>query len=239
MDLAADSEEAAEAHEERLPALRVDVGLLALRAAGGEQRFVDVQARDVDLEGDRADVLAERAVVVDDPLHLHRALQHPRRRHALRRHRRQAGLAELLPLVAIAPGALALRYRVLPRGERQAVDRRDLVDGRQVDHALARADQIVRGLPHAAQTEHAGPAQPPGRRHRREIRRAVFVQRRDEGDRRSEIEDGRFDRLVHAARLAWRRPDRLPESGGQSELIAALPSGSPGSNRPRRSSASG
>jgi hypothetical protein len=79
-----------------------------------------------------------------------------------------------------------------------------LLLGRQVDDALPRSNQVVRSLAHGAQSEHAAPSQPPRRRHRRKIGRAVFVQGGDQGNRSAKIQNCGFDGSVHELRL----PDR-------------------------------
>ena len=73
MHLAAQPEKAAEAHDEWAPLRRIDVWTFAL---GYEQVFVDVQLHDMDFESIRGHIFAERAVIVDDALHLHGTLQH-------------------------------------------------------------------------------------------------------------------------------------------------------------------
>ena len=111
-----------------------------------EQRVVHVQLGDVHFEGIGVHVLPERPIVVHDPLHLYGAFQHTRRGDRFGRHRREPGLVELGGLVPIAPCPLPLGNRVLTGGQRQAIDVRDQVGGGKIDDALARANEIVRGL---------------------------------------------------------------------------------------------
>src|SRR5579864_3448348 len=188
MDLAADPEEAAEAHDERTPASGIDMrtpGVVNARAVMGsavrmsaiiiwsgtealEQRFLNVQLDDVDLEGVGRDVFAEGAEVVNDALHLHRALGDARRRNGERRNRRQAGGLEFMGLEAVSPGELLFGNGIATGGEREAVNIRHLILRRKIDDALAGANEILRGLPHGAQAEHGAPSQPPTRRHGRD-----------------------------------------------------------------------
>src|ERR1700732_2644815 len=100
MHLPAQSEESAKAHDQRTPARRVDT-----RSAlfAHEQLVVDVQFHDMHLERVRAHILAEGAEIVDDTLHLHRALAYARRRHADRFHRSEPRNAEFVWLITIAP----------------------------------------------------------------------------------------------------------------------------------------
>lgn len=69
MHLAAQTEEAAEAHDQRTPANRVD---MRPRRVTHQQGFVNVQLHDVYLEHVGAHVLAEGAVIVHHALHLHK-----------------------------------------------------------------------------------------------------------------------------------------------------------------------
>src|ERR1700681_3021047 len=92
----------------------------------------------------------------------------------------------------------------------------------QIDHTLAGADEVVGGLAHLAQAQHAAPAQPPRRRHGRQVRRAVWVQGADEGYGCSEIEDGRLDRLVHAQTIPVIAQTAISASCGQTKSRYAL-----------------
>ena len=67
MHLRSNAEEAAEAHEERMPFFGIDVRPFS---AVDDQRLFDVQPGDVDLERIRGDVLAEPVDGVNDSFHL-------------------------------------------------------------------------------------------------------------------------------------------------------------------------
>lgn len=84
------------------------------------------------------------------------------RLHVKRRHRSQASNAEFVRLVAVSPALLLFGHWILAGGERQAIDVRDFLLRRQVDDTLAGANQVVGRFAHGAESEHAGPSQPPG-----------------------------------------------------------------------------
>ena len=100
MNFFAHTEETAEAHDQRTPALRVD---MRARAVACQQVFFDMQFDNVHLEAVGAHVFSEGAAVVYDALHLHGAFQHPRRRDHLRCGRRETRRTEFVRFVAIAP----------------------------------------------------------------------------------------------------------------------------------------
>jgi hypothetical protein len=72
-----------------------------------------------------------------------------------------------------------------------------IVDGRQIEDALAGSHDVLRSLGCSGQTQKAAPAEPKGRRHRRQIVGAVFVGRADENNRRAEIENAGFAGDMH------------------------------------------
>jgi hypothetical protein len=150
---------------------------------------------------------AKGAEIMHDALHLYGALMNPWRCHRFGPNRRKPGYAEFVWFIAITPLTFLFRHGILPGGECELVDLRDQIFRWQIDYTLARADEVVRGLSHLAQAKHAAAAQPPCRRHRRQVRRAVWVQRADERYGSSEVEDGRFDGLVHGQTISeWCEP---------------------------------
>ena len=140
-----------------------------------QQLFLDVQLHDMHLEHVGAHVLAEGTEIVHDALHLYRTLAHSRWRHRFRPDRSKPGDAEFVGFIAITPLTFPLRHGILAGGECEPIDPLDQIFRGQVNHTLAGADEVVGGLAHLAQAEHATPAQPPCRRHWRQVRRAVWV----------------------------------------------------------------
>jgi hypothetical protein len=101
--------------------------------------------------------------------------------------------SEFVLLVAIAAHFLSGRRRVRTGRARQSIDRTNQGGRWQIQNAFAGPNQILGGLRTAAESEHATPAKPPCRRHRREIERAVFVAGANQNDRRSKIKNGWLD----------------------------------------------
>src|SRR5690242_370237 len=95
-------------------------------------------------------------------------------------------------MIPVAAQSLAGGYGVRAGQPGEAVDRVHLDHRREVQYALAGTDNIGGCLRDSLKAEHTTPPQPEGRRHRREIGRAVLVDRADEDDRRAEVEDRRF-----------------------------------------------
>jgi hypothetical protein len=62
---------------------------------------------------------------------------------------------------------------------------------RQVQHALAGAEDILRCCRSSAEAKHAAPTQPPRGGHRRQVRAAVRIEGTDEHYRRAEVENCR------------------------------------------------
>src|SRR6185369_1249206 len=142
-------------------------------------------------------ILPESPEIMHDALHLYRAFEHTRWGYRFRFYWSEPRDAEFVLFITIAPLPFPFRHGILTGGECKAVNMRDQIFGGQIDHTLARANEIVRGLAHLSQTQHATPAQPPCGRHRCQIGGSIWIQRADEHDGSSEIENGWFDRLVH------------------------------------------
>src|SRR5258708_16420069 len=149
MYLAAQSEEAREAHTEWTRAHRINVGT---RPVAYQQLFVDVELYDVDFEHIGAYVLAEGAEFVHDPLHLHRTFAHTRRPNRFRLHRGEPGNAEFVLFMAVTPLAFLLGHWVFAGSERETVNLAHEIVRRQIDYTLTGADEVVGSLAHLAQT---------------------------------------------------------------------------------------
>ena len=135
-----------------------------------------MQLYDVNFEAVSGDVLSKRPPIVNDAFHLHGTLGDAWRQNFYRGYRREPGYAELVRFIAIAPAYLLLRNRVSSGRKRQLINVVHLILARQIDDALTGANEVLRGLAHRAQTQHAAPAKPPGRGHRRQIGRAVLIE---------------------------------------------------------------
>src|SRR5229473_5664194 len=159
MHFAAQTKEAAEAHDERTPAHRINVGS---RAVAHQQLFLDVEFCDVYFEHVGAHVFAEGTEVVNDPLHLHWTLAHTRRPNRFRLHRGEPGNAEFVLFMAVTPLAFLLGHWIFAGSERETVNLAHEIVRRQIDYTLTGADEVVGSLAHLAQTQHAAPTQPPG-----------------------------------------------------------------------------
>src|SRR5215472_7530815 len=196
---AADAEETAEAHDQRKPLLRIDV---RARSLSYQQRFLDMQLHDVHLKRVGGNVLSEWADIMHNALHLYRTLRDSRRPNFERRHRSKPGDPEFVGLVAVTPAPFLFGNRILAGSKCEPVDVGNLLDRRQIDHALSHAKQVVRCLTHGAKSQHAAPSQPPRRRHGCDVRSAIFIQAGDQRHRRTEVKNRWFDRSVHANTLA-------------------------------------
>src|SRR5215472_5281840 len=180
-ELRAQAVVAAEAHDHRLPLVRVD----PVRLAFDQQRRDDVDALDPHfqrndaLKGAFSTPLVLSIVVFvrhhgidahEFGFELDWALQDTGRGDGLRRHGREASDPELVGMVPVAAQGLAGGYGVRTGQPGEAVDRVHLVHRREVQYALAGTDNIVGCLRDRLKAEHATPPQPERRRHRREIR---------------------------------------------------------------------
>lgn len=158
-----------EAHDERLPSVRVDV----VGFAGKEQVFLDVDSGDFEFEGHDKRMLdgltaralrlesAEGILRLEHGLQLDRAFGDPGRLDEGRGQRGQSGGAEFVFHMAIAPACLPHRNRIGPGGFRQPVDRIHLGHGRQTEDAFLLAPEVFRGLRIGA-SDHATPVEKPG-----------------------------------------------------------------------------
>jgi len=111
MHLATKAEKSAEAHDQGTPEHRIDAGA---RTVPHQQPFIDVQFHDLHLKHVGAHILAERAEILDDTLHLYRTLAHPRWGDQFRPDRSEPGDAEFVRLIAIAPLTFLFRHGLLP-----------------------------------------------------------------------------------------------------------------------------
>jgi hypothetical protein len=164
---------------------------------------------------------------VDDALHLHWTLAHARWRNRLRLHGSESRDAEFVRFMAVPPLTLFLRHRALAGGESETIDMRHQIFRGEIDNTLACAYEVVGSLSHLPQAKHATPTQPPRRRHRRQIRRAVRIQGADERYGCSEIEDGRVDRLVHRPTISVPPGRRYPHLAVKPKACGALTSSTP------------
>ena len=139
MDFATHAEEAAETHDQWTPLFGVDV---QARTVAHQKRFIDVQLDDVNFKEVGGDIFAKRAPVMNDAFHLHEAFRDAGRQDFERRRGCESGSAELVRLVTITPAEFFLGHGVPASGERKAIHMRDLILGRKIDDALARANQV-------------------------------------------------------------------------------------------------
>src|SRR5579864_6391431 len=133
------------------------------RITAHQQLYIAVQLHDMDLERVGAHVLAEGPEIVNDSLHLYRTLAHARWRYQLRLHSCEPREVKLVRFVTIAPLTFLFWHGILASGHRKAIDLRDQIFRWQINHTLARTNEIVGGLSHLAQAKHATPTQPPRR----------------------------------------------------------------------------
>ena len=210
MDFVAHAEEAAEGHDQGTPFFGIDVWAMG---AADQERLLYVELHDVHFKGVGGYIFPKWTNVVNNAFHLHRAFGDSGRAHFERGQRGESGDAEFIGLVAVSPALFLFGNGILAGGERQAVNIRDLLLAGQVDDTLAVANQVVGGLAHGAESEHAAPSQPPGRRHGRDVGGAVFVQSGDECDRCAELEDRGFDGSVHKRTLAGLGKADYPDFG--------------------------
>jgi len=204
MHLLPNAKKPAEAHNQWPPFLRVN---MRTRSRLLEQRLIHVQPCNVNFESIRRDILSKWPPIVHHSFHLHGAFPDARRFYVERRRWSEPSGPELVRFVAVTPTLFLFRHRILPGGERQPVDVPDLILRRQVDDALACADQILGSFAHGSESQHATPAQPPRRRHGSDVRSAVFIQGGDQRDRSAEIQNRRINCFVHETNMAqpWRR----------------------------------
>ena len=88
----------------------------------------------------------------------------------------------------------------MQRWNRQRIHMNDWI----IDAVSAKANLYLLLDAHLTEPEHTAPAQPPGRRHGRQVGRAVGIQGADESYGGSEVKNGRLNCLVHGPRICER-----------------------------------
>jgi len=87
--------------------------------------------------------------------------------------------------------------------EREPIHHLDLVNRREIQYALSRAQNVLCGMGAETESKHRTSAHPERGGHRRKIRRSIWIGRRDQHDRGTPVENRRIDRCVGLVRLEW------------------------------------
>lgn len=193
MDLFGQAEELGEAHHERTPALRIDT--IAVRAS--QNARVSMDTHDPHLEREEiASILREWVRSGEFGFHLQWAFGDERCGDQLCWLRCESGLAKLVGAVSITHGLLVRGDGIRGSETSQAVDEGNFIFRREIDGALARAEDVLWCLGARAEAKDAVPSEPPSRGDRGDVRRTIGIDAAYENDGGACVQDRRIDGLV-------------------------------------------